>query len=85
MEISIGWHFSKNMKREDGYLELLWPQCSLTVDVDDTRARGRRGLLYKTKAADSSGFEKRLRNIGLTRLSASLTRHGADICSSNRE
>jgi hypothetical protein len=25
-------------KREDRYLELLWPQCSLVVDVDDTRA-----------------------------------------------
>jgi hypothetical protein len=24
-------------KREDRYLELLWPQCSLIVDVDDTR------------------------------------------------
>lgn len=24
-------------KREDRYLELLWPQCSLVVDVDDTR------------------------------------------------
>lgn len=25
-------------KREDRFLELLWPQCSLVVDVDDTRA-----------------------------------------------
>jgi hypothetical protein len=25
-------------KREDRYLQLLWPQCSLIVDVDDTRA-----------------------------------------------
>ena len=25
-------------KREDRYLELLWPQCSLVVDADDTRA-----------------------------------------------
>jgi hypothetical protein len=25
-------------KREDRYLALLWPQCSLVVDVDDTRA-----------------------------------------------
>ena len=24
-------------KREDRFLELLWPQCSLVVDVDDTR------------------------------------------------
>ncbi len=24
-------------KREDRYLEMLWPQCSLIVDVDDTR------------------------------------------------
>ena len=24
-------------KREDRYLELLWPQCSLVVDADDTR------------------------------------------------
>jgi hypothetical protein len=26
-------------KREDRFLELLWPQCSLVVDVDDTRER----------------------------------------------
>jgi len=25
-------------KREDRFLELLWPQCSLVVDADDTRA-----------------------------------------------
>ena len=24
-------------KREDRYLELLWPKCSLIIDVDDTR------------------------------------------------
>jgi hypothetical protein len=24
-------------KREDRFLELVWPQCSLVVDVDDTR------------------------------------------------
>lgn len=26
-------------KREDRFLELLWPQCSLIVDVDDTREK----------------------------------------------
>ena len=26
-------------KREDRFLELLWPQCSLVVDVDDTREK----------------------------------------------
>ena len=25
-------------KREDRFLELVWPQCSLVVDVDDTRS-----------------------------------------------
>ena len=44
-----------------------------------------RGLLHKTKAAARSGLEKWLRDIGPTRLGASFTRHGADICPSNRE
>ena len=26
-------------KREDRFLELLWPQCGLIVDVDDTREK----------------------------------------------
>lgn len=32
-------------KREDRYLELLWPQCSLIVDVDDKRA-AKYGVYY---------------------------------------
>ena len=65
-------------KREDRFLELVWPQCSLIVG-----SRIRR-LLYKAKAAEGSGFESWLRDIGSTRLGALLTRHRADFCPSNR-
>ncbi len=35
-------------KREDRFLELLWPQCSLVVDVDDTR-QAEYGTYYTRK------------------------------------
>ncbi len=35
-------------KREDRFIELLWPQCSLIVDVDDTR-EAEYGVYYSKK------------------------------------
>jgi hypothetical protein len=35
-------------KLEDRFLQLLWPQCSLVVDADDTRAKGY-GTYYTNK------------------------------------
>jgi hypothetical protein len=70
--------------------QTVFPGTALATGQPDRGRRrhareGVRGLLHKTKAAAGSGLKKWLRDIGPTRLSASLTRHGADICPSNRE
>ncbi len=44
-------------KREDRYLELLWPQCSLVVDVDDTRKAEYGAYYTKQKPLKSAALK----------------------------
>jgi Protein of unknown function (DUF3800) len=45
-------------KREDRYLELLWPQCSLVVEVDDTRQAEYGAYYTKKKMLKASALKK---------------------------
>jgi hypothetical protein len=45
-------------KREDRFLELLWPQCSLIVDVDDTREKEYGAYYTKQKPLRTAAFKK---------------------------
>ncbi len=43
------WALQRTFERqEDRFLQLLWPQCSLVIDADDTRAKGY-GAYYTNK------------------------------------
>jgi hypothetical protein len=43
------WALQRTFERqEDRFLQLLWPQCSLVIDADDTRAKGY-GTYYTNK------------------------------------
>ena len=45
-------------KREDRFLELLWPQCSLIVDVDDTREKEYGTYYTKQKPLRAAALKK---------------------------
>ena len=45
-------------KREDRFLQLLWPQCSLVIDADDTRAKGYGAYYTKQKPLTSAALKE---------------------------
>lgn len=44
-------------RREDRFLELLWPQCSLVVDVDDTRLAAYGAFYTKKKPLQAAALK----------------------------
>jgi len=45
-------------KHEDRFLQLLWPQCSLIVDADDTRAKGYGTYYTKQKPLTAAALKE---------------------------
>ena len=45
-------------RREDRFLELLWPQCSLIVDADDTREKEYGAYYTKQKPLRAAALKK---------------------------
>ena len=53
------WALQRTFERhEDRFLQLLWPQFSLVLDADDTRAKGYGSYYTKQKPLDGSGLER---------------------------
>ncbi|MDB6030909.1 MAG: hypothetical protein JWM16_1247 [Verrucomicrobiales bacterium] len=53
------WALQRTFERhEDRFLQLLWPQCSLVVDADDTRAKGYGAYYTKQKPLTAAALKE---------------------------
>jgi hypothetical protein len=53
------WALQRTFERhEDRFLQLLWPQCSLVLDADDTRAKGYGSYYTKQKPLTAAALKE---------------------------